>query len=54
MSEISRKELADKVFEIMVNDLKGQRSDKEIVWAIACTSDDELLRFYSEHQIKKN
>lgn len=48
MNELSRRELADKVFKIMVDDLKGQSTDKDILWAIARTSDDELLRFYSK------
>ena len=50
LSMMSRRELADAVFKIMVDDLKGQSTDKDILWAIARTDDDSLLRFYSERQ----
>ena len=46
---MTRRELADKVFDIMVRDLEGQ-STEDILWAIARTDDDSLLRFYGEHQ----
>lgn len=50
---MSRRELADEVFKIAVQDLKGDgTTDKDIWRSIARTDDDSLLRWYGEHREK--
>ena len=50
---MDRRELANEVFKIAVQDLKGNgTTDKDIWCSIARTDDDSLLRWYGEHREK--